>query len=121
MSTPIYTHNEAIFIRLLQANGQYVALPDLMDYTKRFCKSACFPVHSRINDIRQKYGYDVYNKQVDIDGVKHSSYMIELPDRHLQQLRKLWNQPGRRGIPHANQIIASLSARQTSMAGMFTN
>jgi len=119
MSSPIYSHNEAVLVRLLMSNKEWVSNPDLMDFTRRHCKSACYPIHSRISDLRKKYGYEVYNRTIEQDGVKHSSYMIALPDSQLSALRKLWAAPGRRGIPHLSQVEARLRPVQATMAGMF--
>lgn len=119
MSDSTYTHNEAILIRLLISNGEWVSNPDLMKFTRRNCKSACYPIHSRISDLRKLYGYNVLNKTTERDGVKHSTYMIHLPQLQLSALRKLWTKPGRKGIPHKNQVKAMLRPVQTSMTTMF--
>jgi len=105
------THNSAILIRLLKDANDWVGLPDLMRHTKEHCKSECYPVHSRIADLRGKYGYTIYNDTKNINGVNHSFYMIKVTDRELRVLRKIYNSSSR-FMPSYSQVLRQLMPEQ---------
>ena len=84
-----YTHNEAMFIRLLQRPNKYVSISNVREYTKAHCQSECFNVNSRANDLRN-LGYDIENKIEKVNGVSHSSYKINVTDQELKVIRKLY-------------------------------
>ncbi len=110
-----YTHNEAMFIALMQNVNKWVDITAIRYFTKMNCKSECFPIHSRASDLRIKYGYKdcLYNDVSMIDGVNHSKYMIKLSEAEISVIRELWK--ANKKIPKYNQVRAKLKPQQRQM------
>jgi hypothetical protein len=58
---PPMSQNEAVLLRLLNAKGQYVAMPELSDYTAVRCDSRSMNIHSRVAELRAK-GWKIENR-----------------------------------------------------------
>jgi hypothetical protein len=110
----MYTQNQAVLIRLLQSNGEFVPLPELMAFTRKHCKSESYVVHSRINDLRKNHGYTIDNDTSDI-----SAYRIRLTPTEIKVLRNLWKERAWKGIPHYSEVRNRMKPVQTSMNQMF--
>lgn len=57
---PQMSQNKAVLLRLIQAKGQYVAMPELSDYTAARCDSRSMNIHSRVAQLRAK-GWNIEN------------------------------------------------------------
>lgn len=106
------THNEAVLICLLQNANEWVPLPKIRAFTKSMCESECYPVNSRSSDLRNNYGYLTENKTEVRDGVKHSFYRINITEKELSMLRRLYKKGT---IPRFTQVRAKLKPQQMDM------
>jgi hypothetical protein len=107
------THNEAILICLLRHSNEWVSLDELQKFTKTHCRSRCNPINSRASDLRNKYGYTVYNKTEMINGLNYSSYKIAISQEAKNQLRKLYLK--KKKVIHYSEVLKSLQPQQASM------
>ena len=55
------SQNKAVLCCLLYAKGQYVAMPELSDYTAARCDSRSMNIHSRVAQLRAK-GWNIENR-----------------------------------------------------------
>jgi hypothetical protein len=103
-----------MFILLLRNNGEWVPIETIRAFTKEFCKSECFPIHSRASDLRspKKYGYPVENKTESIDGVTHSYYRIKVTDLQLKVLRELYR-PNK--IPKLSTVNEKITGKEAEL------
>ncbi len=110
-----YTHNQALFIILMQHVNKWVSINAIRYFTSIECKSACYPIHSRASDLRMKYGYKacLYNDVEMIDGVNHSKYMIKLSEAEVEVIRALWLKHKR--IPKYSEVQNQLKPVQPRM------
>lgn len=58
---PPMSQNKAVLLRLIQAKGQYVSMPELSDYTAARCDSRSMNIHSRVAQLRAK-GWNIENR-----------------------------------------------------------
>lgn len=72
------THNEAILYCLTSKKGQWVSLTELSEYTAQVCGSRCYPIATRVSNLRLK-GHDIANRTEQVDGVTKSWYKLGLP------------------------------------------
>lgn len=110
-----YTHNQALFIILMQHVNTWVSINAIRYFTSVECKSSCYNVNSRASDLRKKYGYDgkVFNDIDVVDGVNHSKYIIKLSEREISVIRKLWLKHKR--IPKYSEVQNQLQPVQPRM------
>ena len=109
-----FTHKQALYFILLKNNGKWVALPEIMAYTKEHCNSVCYVAHSRASELRKNYGYEmIENESIDHSGVKHSSYRIQLKESELKVARAYWME--HKTIPTYSQIKSRLTAKQVPL------
>lgn len=103
-----YSHNEALFVALMQSVNRWVDITAIRYFTKINCKSECYPVHSRASDLRIKYGYKdcLFNDVSLVDGVNHSKYMLKLSEAEVLVIRELWKK--HKKIPKYNQVQSEL-------------
>lgn len=110
-----YTHNQALFIILMQHVNKWVPIYEVRDFTKKHSGSECFNVNSRASDLRIDYGYKdcLYNSTKPIGGKNHSCYMIKLSEREISVIRKLWKKHKR--IPKYSEVQNQLQPVQPRM------
>lgn len=95
------SQNEATLEILKQQANRWVPMPEIMEFTGKHCHSACYAIHSRASELRDM-GYDVKNKQMEVEGVKQSCYKLVIGPGALQALKAKFTLGEK--IPHFNQL-----------------
>ena len=74
------SHNKAIYELQKENLNLWMSLTEISEYTERHCRSRCYPVHSRIADIRKKARLEGYQLENDAtrrrNGVVVSKYRL---------------------------------------------
>lgn len=73
---PKLSHNQAILRILAGRRGEWVSLAEISDYTARFCHTRCYPISTRVSNLRAR-GHAITNRTDNTGDVTKSEYKLE--------------------------------------------